>query len=84
MESKIKKIPTGLPDQNNKVTMTTASAEYLQEGDDCSNGAIQSLHINTEDAGAGTYFVIKTERWAFDSIEELIDVLKDFEKRYGK
>lgn len=75
-------IKLGLPDETNKLTLSSVSAEYLQQADDSSSNAdIQSLHINTEDAGAGIYFVIKTERWAFDSIDELINVLQDFQKK---
>ena len=77
-------IKLGLPDEANKLTLSSVSAEYLQDADDSSSNAdIQSLQINTEDAGAGVYFVIKTERWAFDSIQELIDVLQDFQKKLG-
>ena len=77
-------IKLGFPDETNKLTLSSVSAEYLQESDDISSNAdIQSLQINTEDAGAGVYFVIKTERWAFDSIQELIDVLQDFQKKIG-
>lgn len=77
-------IKLGFPDDDNKLTLSSVSAEYIQDADDSSSNAdIQSLQINTEDAGAGVYFVIKTERWAFDSIQELIDVLQDFQKKLG-
>ena len=59
-------------------------ATYIQECD-------QSMNINREDfqelkiwldsQGAGKYFVLETRRWAFDDIQELIDVLKDFKRR---
>ena len=58
-------------------------AEYTQDVDSCdyqSNG-YQSLFLKTDDAGDGKFFIIETTRWAFDSIDELISVLKDFEKR---
>jgi hypothetical protein len=39
------------------------------------------LEISTEDAGAGTYYVMKTERWAFDNINEIKDILQNFIER---
>lgn len=62
------------------VQIDKVTVEYTQEADDVSNG-IQTLEVSTDDAGAGKYFVIKTERWAFDNIEEIINLLRDFEKR---
>jgi hypothetical protein len=37
------------------------------------------IKVKLEDAGGGLYFVIETERWAFDSPEELHKLLKDIE-----
>ena len=58
-------------------------AVYSQQSDEMQpvNDADQMIEISTEDAGAGTYFVIKTNRWAFDNPEELMKLIKDFEKR---
>lgn len=61
------------------VQIDKVTVEYTQDADD-TNG-IQTLEVSTDDAGAGKYFVIKTERWAFDNIEEFISLLRDFEKR---
>jgi hypothetical protein len=57
------------------------SATYTQDADTYSNLKVNGhltdnyLTISTEEGG---YFVLSTERWAFDSIEELIEILKDF------
>jgi hypothetical protein len=48
---------------------------FTQEGDCCGDGQ-QSLIVREEDGGGGSYYVIETERWAFDSIYDLIAVLK--------
>lgn len=64
-----------------KPKIETITATYSQDADSNSNNMIQILDVSSEDAGAGNYFVIKTDRWAFDSIEELIETLRDFEKR---
>lgn len=45
---------------------------YSQDADCCSDGEPQTIEVFTQDGGAGKYFVIKTDRWAFDRIDELI------------
>ena len=74
----------GIPNDDDKEpTLTDIKATYLQNADGCDEeGGYQSLNISTEDAGSGTYFVIETKRWAFDKPEELINILKDFSKRF--
>jgi hypothetical protein len=55
---------------------------YYQESDTCSDMVDDNeLEIFTQDGGLGPYFVIKTGRWAFDTIDELIETLRDFERR---
>jgi len=57
---------------------------YCQDSDDCDTSTlVQELTITADDGGAGKYFVIETKRWAMDSIEEFIDLLKDAAKRFG-
>jgi hypothetical protein len=48
--------------------------EYRQDGDSLSTAA-QHLVIKSRDAGGGPYYIIETERWAFDSIAELSAML---------
>jgi hypothetical protein len=75
-------IPHGWIDKNQKITVNKMSVEYTQEADDCqANEDPQTLEISTHDAGSGTYFVIKSDRWAFDSIEEIIKIIHDFQSR---
>lgn len=65
-----------------KVKIEETLCCYSQESDSCADSdVLQFLHIKTQDAGDGKYFVIETERWAFDKIEDLIKVLRDFENR---
>ena len=55
---------------------------YSQEGDSCQdNDNEQEITIESENAGAGDYYVIKTERWAFDNIEEFVKLLKSIKLR---
>lgn len=49
---------------------------YWQDGDSCDGEEIQYLDIVVEDAGGGQYFAIKTDRWAFDKIDDLVVLLK--------
>lgn len=57
--------------------LTSLTTSYFQEGDSMIDGD-QQLELSTEDGGGGIYFVLKTERWAFDSLEELSDLIQDF------
>jgi hypothetical protein len=69
-----------LPSPEQLVSVNKVSVEYTQEADVNSRG-IQFLDVSTEDGGGGVYYVLKTERWAFDDINDLIKILTDFEKR---
>jgi hypothetical protein len=55
---------------------------YSQECDESSQD-LQLLKIFTSDNGTGKYIVFQTERWAIDSIDELIEILNDFKTRAG-
>lgn len=52
------------------------SKRFAQDGD-CCDGEPQDLHVDQLDGGGGPFWIIKTERWAFDSIEELVKVLRE-------
>jgi len=58
------------------------SVQYAQP-DDCmksieDSDGFNSLNINTADGGGGIFYVLDTERWAFDDPQELIDLINDF------
>jgi hypothetical protein len=57
------------------------TAVYSQDADTCDNNLSQDLTIESIDGGGGTYYLLKTDRWAFNSIKELTDTLNDFIKR---
>jgi hypothetical protein len=61
-------------------TVSRLVVEYTQEPDGLSSD-IQILEVSAEDAGGGFYYVLKTDRWSIDNIQELIKILNDFEKR---
>jgi hypothetical protein len=59
-------------------------ATYYQEGDTNSDTPSGDNIITFEMEGIGFdmgYFVIKTERWAFDDIDEFVSLLQDFKDR---
>jgi hypothetical protein len=65
-----------------KFEVEDVTITYSQECDESSQDW-QSLKIFTNDNGAGKYIVFETERWAIDSIDELIEILNDFKTRAG-
>lgn len=55
---------------------------FTQDGDCCDTNHEQYITIKTENGGGGDFFVIETERWAFDNIPELITTLMRFHTKY--
>jgi hypothetical protein len=51
---------------------------FTQDSDCCDSGDGQFLTIRTENGGGGDFYVIETERWAFDNIPELVTTLMRF------
>lgn len=47
----------------------------LEQDGDCWSGQDQLLTIKQTDGGGGPYYVIETERWAFNDFDELIEML---------
>ena len=82
MEIKNKPLP-----ERNEICIDELSITYSQMQDHAIyNDKLddQKLKIKTVDAdGMGYYYVIETERWAFDDINELVKVFEDFKKRLG-
>lgn len=54
--------------------LETWTKNYSQDGD-CFEGDGQDLALHQMDGGGGPFWVIETERWAFDSIDELVAML---------
>ncbi|MFZ4617714.1 MAG: hypothetical protein ACOYM2_16145 [Rectinemataceae bacterium] len=67
----------------NKPEIFEGMLRYTQDEDSCDETGVgsQTLEVRTHDAGAGKYLVIETQRWAMDSIDELVEVLRDAAKR---
>lgn len=56
---------------------------FTQEAD-CCDDREQYLTIKTQNGGGGDFYVIETERWAFDNIPELIGTLMKFYKKHKR
>jgi hypothetical protein len=52
------------------------SVTFQQNADSCDGGGEQELTVLIEDAGGGSYYVLRTERWAVDSELEVVKLLK--------
>lgn len=81
--SNLGKIKSGILPDENETTLGAIKSDYLQVADSCSNEDINIMTIKTCDAGGGTYYVLKTKRWAFESVEEISNVLNDFINRFN-
>ncbi len=57
-------------------------ASFSQDKD-CVGGDedFQFLDIETLDGGGGTFYVMKTTRWAFENPEEIYNLLKEFDEK---
>ena len=51
---------------------------------DCQTTEDQFLTIKTDNGGGGDFFVIETERWAFDSVDELVEIFNKFKEKHEK
>lgn len=56
------------------------TVDYTQPPDTCSFED-QFIQIKTEYGGGGIYYVIKTERWAVDDFDEIIQIFEDFKMK---
>jgi hypothetical protein len=72
----------GVLPEGGEVTVFGMSVDYCQDGDTNSSAGDQILTIEAVGgSGDEPYFVISTERWAVDKLEDLIALLTDFQKR---
>jgi hypothetical protein len=68
----------------NKIILESASFIFSQEGN-CVDGGDEQLEIRCEsslgiDRDKGFFYVLKTEQWAFDSLDELQEQLSRISK----
>ena len=61
-----------------RVKLFSKELVYVQEPDSCDPSQMdQELRIMTDDAGGGSYIILKTDRWAIDrdEIQQFCDML---------
>ena len=68
----------------NKPELFGGTFTFTQDADSCSVGDGQQLEVTVEDAGGGKYLVIKTDRWAVDSVADFTALLDRIVKLWGK
>lgn len=68
--------------EDNKIGIDDVSITYLQNSD-CteSKDETQSITISCRNNGVTRFLNIKTENWSLENAEEMLALLKDFEKR---
>ena len=70
--------------RENKVSILSQEFQMTFTQDaDCCDTRDQFLTIKTQNGGGGDFYVIETERWAFDNVTELIMTLKRFEAAHS-
>jgi hypothetical protein len=58
---------------------------FTQPQDCCtSDNDLQELHIHTCDGGGGEFYIIETQRWAFDKPEDLLNLIHEFIEKNKK
>ena len=78
------KPPPPLPE----ILSESCEITFTQDSDCCQSGdGGQFLKIKTENGAVdleSDFFILETERWAFDDIDEMILLLQTFKSRYEK
>lgn len=70
--------------EDNEVGIDDVSITYLQSSDCTENeDNVQSITISCRNNGVARFLNIKTENWSLENAEEMLALLKDFEKRAG-
>lgn len=70
--------------EDNKIGIDDVSITYLQNSDCTENqDDVQSITISCRNNGVARFLNIKTENWSLENVEEMLALLKDFEKRAG-
>lgn len=56
----------------------------FSQNNDCmeSSDNGQFLTIRTENGGGGDFFILETERWSYESIDEIIKTLTEFKDKH--
>jgi hypothetical protein len=66
--------------EKTKAQLESMTATYSQEDDCCYSSELgtQKIEISIQDGGGGMYYILATDRWAFDTIEDLTNLINQF------
>jgi hypothetical protein len=68
-----------------KANLLSQSFEMtFAQDSDCCTTEDQFLKIKTDNGGGGDFYIIETTRWAFDTIDELVEILNRFKEKHEK
>lgn len=71
------------PNENYEIVDEGFSLTFSQPTNLCERQSLMNvLKMSTDTCNTGPKFWIQTEKWDFDDIEELIRILKVFDKKY--
>jgi len=75
-------ITKGFP-KDDQIMLTEATFTYYQNPDctEDQDGDGQEITISTRNNGVENFLNIKTDNWSISDEKDLIDLIKDFEKR---
>jgi hypothetical protein len=59
-----------------KPKLETWTKNFSQESDTCSSDTHQDIIIRQDDGGGGPFWILETNRWAIDSIDEMVELLQ--------
>ena len=60
------------------------SGRFFRFSMSASTGFDSITKIGGDNGGGGDFFVIETERWSFDSFDELIELFNKFKEKHEK
>lgn len=66
--------------KKDEVVMNKITVNYSQSNE-INSDIDDNLKLSISNQAAGFYFVMKTYRWAFNDIDELIEILNDFKSK---
>ena len=75
MSYKTKEYPDG-----SEIVINEISVNYSQVNEN-ETDTDDNLKLSICHQGAGFYYVLESKRWAFNNIDELVEILKDFQAK---
>ena len=71
---------TELYPEGDDTVITGITVNYSQMSEKNADDT-NDLELSICNQGAGFYFVMKTDRWAFNNVDELLELIQDFKNK---